>query len=172
MPKPSASGSILREIFAKIQNDALRLGAGARGKQDHGVVVRPGPHPTLPRLRGRVGWGRLARRGAGKLGKQSVRARSIAAAKPQPGHIRAGEQVLELQAVLIDDELRLQPRKNITELIAVHLDMHGADRRAGRQHAEIAEQLLDRVVGKQRDAVIAAEAACAQQRREAADGLA
>ena len=49
--------------------------------------------------------------------------------------------------------------ENIVELVAVHLDMDGADGRAVGHDAEIAEQLLDRIVGQQRDPVVRLEPA-------------
>ena len=96
----------------------------------------------------------------------------VRAPDPQPRRGRCGQQIVELQAVLIQNELRLQPLENIVELVAVHLDMDGAERRAVGHDAEIAEQLLDRIVGEQRDPVVRPETALAQQRGEAADRLA
>ncbi len=84
----------------------------------------------------------------------------------------AGQQIVELQSVLIEDELRLEPLENIVELVAVHLDVDGADGRAVGHDAEIAEQLLDRIVGKQRDPVVRPKTALPQKRGEAADRLA
>src|SRR6202030_814277 len=85
---------------------------------------------------------------------------------------RCGQQIIELQSVLIQNELRLEPLENIVELVAVHLHVDGAERRAVGHDAEITEQLLDRIVGKERNPVVRAEAALPQQRGEAADRLA
>ena len=141
----------IQEIFAEVQNHALGRGAGARGEQDDGVIVR------LSRVL------RLAWRQAGKLGEQRAGLRLIPASKAQARHGGSGEKIVELEAVLIENEPRLEPLENIAELIAVHLDVHGANGRAGRHHAEITQQMFDRIIGKERDPVVAAESARAQQ---------
>jgi hypothetical protein len=48
---------------------------------------------------------------------------------------------------------------NVAELVAVHFHMDGADRRARRHNTEIAQQLLDRIVRKQRDPIVRSDAA-------------
>ena len=123
-------------------------------------------------MRGRVGRGLFARRQMRKLGKQRAVLRLIPASKGQARHGGRGKEIVERQAVLIENEPRLKPLENIAELIAVHLDVHGAHRRAGRHHAEIAQQVLDRIIGKERDPVVATESAWAQEGGETADDVA
>ena len=45
------------------------------------------------------------------------------------GAATRGQEVVQPQSVLMQNELRLEPRENIVELVAVHLDMNGADGR-------------------------------------------
>ena len=117
-----------------------------------------------------AGVGRARRDGA----QRATAAKNVSApgASQRPsgilGRRHGGEQIVELQTVLIEHELRLEPREDIVELVAVHLDVDGADGRAIGHHAEIAEQMLDRVVGEQRDAVVASDARVAQERGDAA----
>src|SRR5262245_51696319 len=65
-------------------------------------------------------------------------------------------------------ELWTQPCEDIVELIAIHLDMDGADRCAVSHDAEIADEMLDRVVGKQRDPIVTADAALSEEGRDTA----
>ena len=115
---------------------------------------------------------RIARRATREFGEQRVRLGLVRAADPQPRRGRRGQQIVELQAVLIENELRLEPLENIVELVAVHLDVDGAECRAVGHHAEIAQQLLDRIVGEQRNAVVRPKPALPQKRGEAADRVA
>ena len=97
---------------------------------------------------------------------------AVETTEPQPWRRGLGQQIVELQAVLIENELRLEPFEDIAELIAIHLDVNGANGRARGHDAEIAEQLLDGIVGEKRDAVVRSKAALAQEGGEAADRLA
>ena len=87
------------------------------------------------------------------------------------GAATAAMQIVELQPVLIQHELRLEPREDIVELVAVHLHVDRADGRAIGHHAEIAEQMLDRIVGKERHAVVTPDPAVAQKRGDPAGYL-
>ena len=89
----------IEQKFAKIQHHALGLRAGARREQDDGVVI------GLRRLR------RIARRATRQFGKQRIRLGLVPAPDPQPRRGRCGQKIVELQAVLIKNELRLQPRR-------------------------------------------------------------
>src|SRR5947209_17822857 len=51
--------------------------------------------------------------------------------------------------------------------MAVHLDMDGADSRAIGHHAEVANEMLDRVVGKERHARVGSDAAPMQDGADA-----
>jgi hypothetical protein len=144
------------EKFAKVQNHAFRLGAGPGREQDHGVVVRP-----------RGGF-RLGGRAAREFAEQRVGARRVVTSDRKPRHCRRRQLLVQPQAVLIENELRLEPIENAAELIAVHFHMDGANRRARRHHAEVTEQLLDRIVRQQRDPVVRSDAAARQERGEAA----
>ena len=68
----------------------------------------------------------------------------------------------------MQNERRLEPREDIVELVAVHFDMNGADGRPIAHDAEIAEQMLDGVVGKQRHSVVGPDAAAVQERGDTA----
>ena len=150
----------VEQIFAEIQHHTLGLRAGARGEQDDRIVFGPS------RLR------RNARRATRELGEQRIRLGLVRAPDPQTRGGRRGQQIVELQAVLIKNELRLEPLENIVELVSVHLDVDGAERRAVGHDAEIAQQLLDRIVGEQRNPVVRPKAALPQKRGEAADRVA
>ena len=116
-------------------------------------------------IRGSPGWHRDS-------SPNSVSGSGLAeAAEAQAWRRGLGQQIVKLQAVLIQNELRLEPLENIAELIAIHLDVDGANGGAGGHHAEIAEQMFDRIVGKKRNAVVGTEAALAQQCGEASDGF-
>ena len=144
MPKPSAVGSMLARCSPKLEHHALGPRAGAGGEQDHRVVVRP-----------RRGL-RVARRRARDLGEECFGGGLPQASQPQPRRRHGGEQIVELEPVLVEHQLRLEAREDIVELVAVHLDMHGADGRPIGHHAEIAGEMLDRIVGQQRHPVVAA----------------
>src|ERR1019366_8740163 len=75
------------------------------------------------------------------------------------------QYVIEPQSGIEHGEPRIQRRQNLREVAAVHLDMDGADGATISHHAEIADQVLDRVAGEQGDAVVAADAALGQKRR-------
>ncbi len=75
------------------------------------------------------------------------------------------------EPVLVQHQRRREPGEDVAELVAVHLDVHGADGRAVGHDAEIAKEMLDRVVGEQRHAVVAGDAARLQERGDAAGGL-
>ena len=68
-------------------------------------------------------------------------------------------------------EGRIKPREDVVQLVAVHLDVNGADRCPIRHDAEIAEEMLDGVVGEQRHAVVGPDAAVAEERGDAACDL-
>ena len=155
----------VQEVLAIAEHDTFRLRAGAGGEQDHGIVVRPGVRM------------RVRRRATCRLAEECVGRRRVPVAKLQPRGRHRAEEIVEPQAllkerVLTEHKLRRQPREDVVELIAVHLDMDGADGRAVGHHAEIADQVLDRIVGEQRDAVVAADAALAEQGGDPACGVA
>ncbi len=70
------------------------------------------------------------------------------------------------------NEFRFEAIENAGKLITIHFDMDGADGRACRQDAEIAEQLLDGIVGKKRNPVVRPNAALRQERGETAAAFA
>src|SRR4029079_11356492 len=65
-------------------------------------------------------------------------------------------------------ERGLEPREYVVELVAVHLDVNGADGRPITHDAEIAEEMLDGVVSKQRHTVVRPDAAAVQERCDTA----
>ena len=144
-------GIDIAQVFAEIEDHAFRLRAGAGGEQDHGVVVRPGRGMSFARraVRDRL------EKGAG--------AGLVPLAQRQPRHRNGGEQIVELQAILVQHQLRIEAREDVVKLITVHFDVNSADRRTVAHHTEIAEQVLDRVVGKQRGPVVASDVAVAQE---------
>ena len=135
--------------FAKAQDYALRPLAGARRKKDHRVVVPPAQHARHGHCSATAGEKRVSR------GRTHVPSLSTAPA-PAPAYRRAPIPPDRAPA-------RFEPRKNIAELIAVHLHMHGADRCAVSHHAEIGQDMLNEVSGEQRDAVVAANTAIPQE---------
>ena len=149
-------GVDIRQVLAIVQHHALGPRARARGEEDHRVVVRPGCRLRAARL--------VAR----DFGKERAGFRLVAVAERHSWHGNGGEQVVEPQSVLMKNQRRLEPREDIVELIAVHLDVDGADGRAIGHDAEIAEQVFDRVVGEQRHPVVGPDAAVVQQRGDAA----
>src|SRR5215469_7213121 len=110
----------------------------------------------MVRSRAAVG---LAWRAARDLVKQRVRARSVVPSDGEPRRGGRGQRVVEPQVLLMQNEFRLEPIKNAAKLIAVHLDMNSADRRARRHDAEIAQQLLDRIVRKEHNPIVRSDAA-------------
>src|SRR6185437_775582 len=98
--------------------------------------------------------------------KQRPRLWPVPAAKPQARYLGAFDKIVEPEAVLVKDEAWPQPVENIAELVAVHLDVDGADGGARRHHAQIADEMFDRVIGEQRDPIVGLEAALLQKRRE------
>ena len=139
-------------MLAKVQHHALGPRAGAGGEQDHRIVVRS-----------RIGL-RLGGRRAREFGEESVAGGRVPTPEPHGWRWkRASDKVVESEPVLMEYEIWPEPREDVVELIAVHLDMDRADRRAVADHAEIAEEMLDRIVGKQRHSVVASEPAVAQQ---------
>src|SRR5581483_7489261 len=158
--KPFGQRIDVQQIFAEVEDDAFRLGAGARGEQDDGVVARLRDERRFLGLT------------ASKLAEQRAALGNAPAAERQARRRRGRQQIVEAQPGLIDDQPRLEALENIAKLVAVHLDVHGADRGAGRHHAEIADEVLDRVVGQERHPVVAADAAGAQERGQAADRVA
>ena len=105
---------------------------------------------------------------AGDLGIECPGVRPVEASEPHARRRDAGQEVVEPQSVLVQNEHRLEPREYIVELVAVHLDMNGADGRAMAHDAEIAEEMLDRVVGEQRHSVVGPDAAAVQERGDTA----
>ena len=103
---------------------------------------------------------------------ECLRLRPVPASQPHARRRNAGEEVVQPQSVLMQNERRLEPREDIVELVAVHLDVNGADGRAIAHDAEIAQQMLDRVVGKQRHPVIGPDAAAVQERGDPAGRVA
>jgi len=134
--EPFRQRADVEKKLAVIENDALGGGAGSRGEEDNGVIV--GPRRIL----------RFSRCAACQLVKQRSQVRAVPAAEPQARHSGIFDKVIEPEAVLVKDEARLQPFENITELVAVHLDMDGADGRAGCHYAQIADEMFDRIVGE------------------------
>ena len=92
-------------------------------------------------------------------------------AEPQPRRVGGAQKIVEAQAVLVQDKLRLEPRKDVVELVPVHLDVDGADGGAVREGAQVAQQVLDRVVGEERDPIIRANAALMHDRGKAVADL-
>ncbi len=96
MPKPVGGRIDVAEVLAIVQHHALRLRAGARGEQDHGVIVRPG------------GW--YARRSAPCNAPDSSKKAFPASGPSQcPSRSRGAdvvEEVVEPQAVLMQHERR------------------------------------------------------------------
>jgi hypothetical protein len=90
-------------------------------------------------------------------------------AEPELGSRDFHLYIVKLQAVLPENQFRLKPLENIVELIAVHFHVDGADGRARGHHTEIAEQLLDRVIGEKRHTIVRTEIAIAQEGRELPD---
>ena len=131
------------QVLAEIEHHALRLRAGAGGEQDDRIVVRPG----VGRCVARFAAARPRRRTCRRAARRSARA---AVAAPKPCASRSSSR----KTVLVEHQLRREPRQDVVELVAVHLDVHGADGRPVGHHAEIADEMLDRVVGEQRDAVV------------------
>ena len=155
MPKPSAVGSMLPRCSRKFSTTPLgralvpevnRMTASSSGPA---VVCASLRSPACDRLVEGAG------RGTIPLPERQFRG----------GNRR--EQVVELQTILKQHQLRPEPRKNVGELVAVHLHVDGADRGAVGHDADIAEEMLDRIVGKERDSVVPSEAALAQERRDA-----
>ncbi len=70
------------------------------------------------------------------------------------------------------NEFWFEAIENAGKLIAIHFDVDGADSPACRQDAEIAEQLLDGIVGKERNPVVRPDAALRQERGETAAAFA
>src|SRR5260370_19244029 len=70
------------------------------------------------------------------------------------------------------NEFRFEAIENTGKLITIHFDVDGADGRACRQDAEIAEQLLDGIVAKKRNPVVRSDAALRQERGETAAAFA
>ena len=147
------------EILAIVQHHALWMRAGARGEQDHGVVVCSGSGDAV------------ARREMCERAVAGVLLGPVEASEPHPWRGDARKQFIEPEPILMQHQRRLEPGEDIAELIAVHLDMDGANGRPISHHAEIADQVLDRVGGKQRHPVVGAEAATAQKGGDAADRL-
>ena len=146
----------IRQMLAIGQHDALRSRTGAGREQDHRVVIGPGVGVRGGCLRASDGAEERIVRGG------------VPVAEPERGPGQGGEQVIKVEPVLMEHKLRLQTREDVVELIAVHLDMYGADRRAIGHDAEISQEVLDRVVRQERDAVVATDPAISQDRCDAA----
>src|SRR6516164_1664904 len=117
--------------FAEAQHHAFGLGAGSGREQDDRVVLRP-------RRVFRRAWSVVR-----NFAKQRTGYRRVIASDRKPWRTGTSQHVIQPQAVLTKNELRLEPIENAGKLIAVHVDMNRADGRARRHDAEIAEQLLN-----------------------------
>ena len=104
----------------------------------------------------------VARLAAIHRGEKAVAAPVVPGAERQARRGHGLEHVVEAKPLLAQHQARLERRQDVVELVAVHLDMDGADRRAIGEHAEIGRQMLDRIVGEQRDAIVGADALVAQ----------
>ena len=110
-------GIDVAEVLAIVQHHAFRPRAGARREQDDGVVIR---------ARGGL---RVARLMARDLGVERPLVRPVEPSEPQARRRDGGQQVVQPQSVLMQNERRLEPGEDVVELVAVHLDVHGADGR-------------------------------------------
>jgi hypothetical protein len=149
-------GIDVAEMLAIVQHHAFGPRAGAGREQDDGVVVR---------TRGGL---RVARLMAGDLGVECPLVRPVEASEPQARRRDGRQQVVQFQSVLMQNQRRLEPREDVVELVAVHLDVHGADGGPVAHDAEITEQMLDRIVGEQRHPLVGLDAAAVQERGDAA----
>ena len=70
--------------------------------------------------------------------------------------------MLEVQSFFEHDQARIDRRKNSLEMMTIHLDVDGANGRPIRHHPEIARQMLDRIFGEERHAIIGDKAMGAQ----------
>src|SRR4051794_35499233 len=142
-----------------IEEDALWLRAGAGGEQDDGVISRTcrgvdGTRYLLCDLG-------IERSGLGPLMRS----------KPEALDRDGSQEIIEVEAILMQDKLRLEACKDIVELVPVHLNMNRADRRPIGHHAEVAEEMLDGVVGEQGHAVVRAEVARLENTGDASGGF-
>jgi len=114
---------------------------------------------------GGAGIGRLA----GIHHRKEAVAAPVVPRAERPARRRYGlDDVVEPEPVLAQHHAWLQHGKDAVELVSVHLDMDGADGGAVGQHAKVGRQMLDRIVGEQRDPVVRADALVPQMRRDPA----
>ena len=150
MPKPSVIGIDVGELLAIAQHHALRPVARSRGEEDHAVVARR-------RLREKIAASPASRIDAAK---NAAGSRRIAATD---GESTAPPTAGRRDAFVMDDEARPQLREDARKMRPVHLDMDGADRRAIGHDAEIADDMLDRVVRGEHDPVAGRDPLPAQE---------
>src|SRR5215831_8164026 len=124
------------------------LGWGV-GRQWHGGATLIDPHPRPLPTRGR----------GGVCCAVTVQARAHEGRRPV-------RDIIKRPVIVIKRKPRLELRHDAAEVAAVHLHMDGADGGAIRHDADIAGDMLDRVGGKERDAIIGDDLGA---RKEASD---
>ena len=144
-PVPVCDRGTVAEHLPPGQHDPLGARGRARRKGDHRIVGRA-------RVGAHVG------RDIGKIGEHPLALPVRPAPERTARHVLPGREVFEPEPSLANDQRGREGRQDVAEMARIHLDMDGADGRAGRHRAEIDRELLERVAGEQDDPVVPPDA--------------